>query len=226
MILSLDTATEILGLALLQEGRVVSRLTLAVGRRHSECLPGVPDRFLAEAGSAVSDLTGLAVSLGPGSFTGLRVGLSLAKGLAEALSLPLVGIPTLQALAWPYALSRLPVCGMLDARKKEVFCALFGPNGGTWGRLTPDRALSPEALAEEIREATLLLGSGARVYQEKFQALLGARAVFISPNPEAPDPGDIAYLGWRRLQQGERDDLESLVPIYLRASDAELKFRA
>jgi len=225
MILGLDTSTEILGLALLKEGQVVSAFSLVLGRRHSEHLPGLLDRFLTESGADLSQLTGLAVSIGPGSFTGLRVGLSLAKGLASALNLPLVGVPTLKALAWPYARARIPVCALLDARKGEVFCALFREQNGSWVRMTPDRALSPERLADEIREPTLLVGSGVRIYRDFFTNRLGPLAVFADPNPEAPPPSDIAYLGWQRLQAGERDDVSTLEPSYVRASDAELKFK-
>jgi len=225
MILGLDTSTEILGLALLREGRVVSSLSLAIGRSHSEKLPGTLDRFLTEAGALVSDLSGLAVSIGPGSFTGLRVGLSLAKGMASTLGLPLVGVPTLKALAWRYRPSRLPIGAMLDARKGEVYYALFEEREGTLERNTPDRALSPEALANEIRETILFVGSGVRVYGDFLKNRLGSLAIYASPNPESPDPADIAYLGWQRLRQGERDDLEALEPVYIRASDAELKFK-
>jgi tRNA threonylcarbamoyladenosine biosynthesis protein TsaB len=225
MILGLDTSTEVLGLALLKEGRVVQSLSLAVGRRHSEKLPGALDRFLNEAGAKVTDLSGLAVSLGPGSFTGLRVGLSFTKGLAQALELPLVGVPTLLALAWRFAPARLPIGALLDARKGEVFCAIFHEKEGGLLRMTPDRALSPEAFISEIKEPTLLVGSGVRIYGDFLKTRLGPVAIFVSPNPEAPDPSDIAYLGWQRLKQGERDDLEKLEPVYVRASDAELKFK-
>lgn len=225
MILGLDTSTEILGLALLKEGRVVQSLSLAVGRRHSEMLPSALDSFLTEAGAKVTDLTGLAVSIGPGSFTGLRVGLSFAKGLAHALELPIVGVPTLLTLARGFASKGLPIGALLDARKGEVFCAFFQEKEGELVRMTPDRALSPEAFASEIKEPTLLVGSGVRVYGDLFKTKLGSLAVFVSPNPEAPDPSDIAYLGWQRLMQGERDDLGSLEPVYVRASDAELKFK-
>ncbi len=225
MILGLDTSTEILGLALLREGRVVSSLSLAIGRSHSEKLPGTLDRFLSEAGVLVSELSGLAVSIGPGSFTGLRVGLSLAKGMAYTLGLPLVGVPTLKALAWRCRPSRHPIGAMLDARKGEVFYAQYEERGGELERKSPDRALSPEALANEIREPTLFVGSGVRVYGDFLKNRLGSLAIYASPNPESTDPADLAYLGWQRLRQGERDDLEGLEPVYIRASDAELKFK-
>lgn len=225
MILGLDTSTEILGLALLREGRVVSSLSLAIGRSHSEKLPGTLDRFLSEAGVLVSELSGLAVSIGPGSFTGLRVGLSLAKGMAFTLGLPLVGVPTLKALAWRCRPSSHPIGAMLDARKGEVFYARYEEMGGGLERRSPDRALSPEALVNEIREPTLFVGSGVRVYGDFLKNRLGSLAIYASPNPESPDPADLAYLGWQRLRQGERDDLEGLEPVYIRASDAELKFK-
>jgi tRNA threonylcarbamoyladenosine biosynthesis protein TsaB len=225
LILGLDTSTEILGLALLREGRVVSSLSLAVGRSHSEKLPGTLDRFLSEAGALVTDLSGMAVSIGPGSFTGLRVGLSLAKGMTSTLGLPLVGVQTLKALAWRYRPSRLPIGAILDARKGEVFYSLFEEREGKLERKTPDSALSPEALANEIRDPTLFVGSGVRVYGDFLQNRLGSLAIYASPNPESPDPADIAYLGWQRLRKGERDDLEALEPVYIRASDAELKFK-
>src|SRR5207244_11208452 len=133
-------------------------------RSHTASLPLLVERVLSDAGLVLEDVEGIAVSIGPGSFTGLRIGLALAKGLAFAGGLPLVGVPTLEALAWVVdAAPGTSVCAALDARKREVYAALFALEAGGPRRLTPDLALAPEALAARLpRPCTVVGDAGAR----------------------------------------------------------------
>jgi tRNA threonylcarbamoyladenosine biosynthesis protein TsaB len=185
---------------------------------HSDALLQMVDAALAEAGCAPRALDGVACGAGPGSFTGLRIGLASAKGLCFALDRPLVLVSSLAVLA-----ARAPVgqrvCATLDAHKGEVYAGLFtvedeGPRAGG-----PELALAPARLAELLRaEAPLwVVGEGARRYPE----LLVEGATLLDDDP-APRPGDLARLAARRLAAGAHDDLGRATPSYIRPSEAEL----
>ena len=226
LVLGIETSTIQGGVALVGEAGLLSEYTLNVEATHSERLLPAIDRTLRDAGLELGALQGLAVAIGPGSFTGLRIGLSTAKALAYATGLPLVGVPSLEALAWAVPAARWPICPVLDARKQEVYAALFrtDPDGVT--RLTEDQALAPEALCERISEPTLFLGDGVAVYGELFRRLLGDRFLALPPALRGGRPASVADLGRRRLLLGERDPVDGLVPRYLRPSEAELRRRA
>jgi tRNA threonylcarbamoyladenosine biosynthesis protein TsaB len=188
-------------------------------RSHTASLPVLVERVLGEAGLALEDVEGIAVSIGPGSFTGLRIGLALAKGLAFAGGLPLVGVPTLEALAWVAdAAPGTSVCAALDARKREVYAALFAVEAGGLRRVTPDLALAPEALAARLPRPCTLVGDAGEVYG----AVLGAHARLLPFATHHPRGGVIARLGAARLAAGEAANVGTLEPIYVRPPDAEL----
>lgn len=222
-VMGLETSTTHGGVAIVGEAGVVGEYMLNVEITHSERLLPAVDRLLTDAGFKLSDLGGLAVSIGPGSFTGLRIGLSTVKGLAYATGLPVAAVPTLEAMAWVLPGARLPVCPVLDARKQEVYAALFqhGPEG--LARLMEDSALSPEALCERIRKPTLFLGDGLPAYADLFRRLLGDRLVLPPLTHRGPRAAAVADLGRQRLLAGQREDAASLVPRYLRPSEAELR---
>src|SRR3989442_166155 len=139
-LLAVETSTLAGGAAVLDGELVVGEYALDVSRPHSERLMGAIDRLLTDAGWTVRDLEGLAVSVGPGSFTGLRIGLSTVKGLALALSIPIVAVPTLDAMAALLPFAALPVCPVLDARKREVYASLYRWDGAGMHRVWEDLA--------------------------------------------------------------------------------------
>lgn len=223
LVLGIDTSTTQGGAALLDARGVVSEYTLNVAATHSERLLPAVDRMLHDAGVTLRDLAGLAVAIGPGSFTGLRIGLSTVKGLAYASGLPVVGVPSLEALAWAVPAARWQVCPVLDARKQEVYAAVFRHGRDGLRRLTDDRALAPEALCALIRRPTLFLGDGLGTYGALFRERLGPRFLVPPAASRGSRPACVAELGRARLLAGERDDIDRLVPRYLRPSEAELK---
>jgi len=226
LVLGVETSTMQGGVALVGGDRLVSEYLLNVEATHSERLLPAIDRMLCEAGVGLDAISGIAVSIGPGSFTGLRIGLSTVKGLAYATGLPVVGVPTLEAMAWTVPFAAEQVCPVLDARKHEVYAALFRYERGVLVRLMADAALAPEALCSKIRKPTLFLGDGLPVYGELFRRLLGDR-MLVPPLPSrGARPACVAELGRHRLLRGERDSADSLVPRYLRPSEAELRHRA
>ena len=188
-------------------------------RSHTASLPALVDRVLADAGVTIGDVEGLAVSIGPGSFTGLRIGLALAKGIAFAGGLPLVGVPTLEALA--HVADAAPgetICAALDARKREVYAALFVATEAAPRRVSTDVALAPEALAARLTPPCVLVGDAGEVYGE----VLGARATLRPFATHHPRGGVIARLGAARIAVGEGANPGPLEPTYVRAPDAEL----
>jgi tRNA threonylcarbamoyladenosine biosynthesis protein TsaB len=211
--------------AIVGEDRVLCETVLNVEVTHSERLLPAVDRALGEARVALDALDGIAVSIGPGSFTGLRIGLSTAKGLAYATGLPLVGVPTLEAMAWALPAARWQICPVLDARKQEVYAALFRHGTDGLRRITDDAAMSPEQLCRLIRNPTLFLGDGIGPYGGLLRERLGEKMLLPPVAGRGPRPACVAELGRRRLLRGERDAVESLAPRYLRPSEAELRHR-
>jgi len=225
IILGIETSTMQGGVALLSEEGLIAESFLSVEATHSERLLPAVDRILAEAKLGLGELHGFAVAIGPGSFTGLRIGLSTAKSLSLATGKPLVGLPTLEAIAFGLPFCRWQICPLLDARKKEVYCALFRFQDETLLRIMEDSALTVEALVEKITEPTVFLGDGLKTYGEVLTRCLGKLALFPPLARRFGSAAAVAELGLRRLLRGERDEAGSLVPRYIRPSEAELKSR-
>jgi tRNA threonylcarbamoyladenosine biosynthesis protein TsaB len=218
-VLGIDTATWTAAVGVGRDGVVLAEGTHREARSHTASLPALVERVLAQAALRVDDVEAVAVSIGPGSFTGLRIGLALAKGLAFAGGLPLVGVPTLEALAWVAdAAPGEQICAALDARKHEVYAALFEAAPGGPRRLTPDLALRPEALAARLEPPCVLVGDAGEVYGEA----LGARARIRPFATHHPRGGVIARLGEARMAAGEAANPGTLEPLYVRPPDAEL----
>ncbi len=222
IVLGIESSSTQGGVALVGEEGVIAEYVLSVEATYAERLMPAIDRVLQDARMTILEVEGLAVSIGPGSFTGLRIGLSTVKGLALATGKPVVGVPTLQALAWSLPYCRYPLCPILDARKKEVYCALFEYRDAQLVCLMEDSALSPQALVARISQATLFIGDGWRVYQAFLRQALGALAI-PPPASRGASPAAVADLGRRRLLQGEKNPVEELVARYIRPSEAELK---
>ncbi|MGH7301595.1 MAG: tRNA (adenosine(37)-N6)-threonylcarbamoyltransferase complex dimerization subunit type 1 TsaB, partial [Candidatus Rokuibacteriota bacterium] len=159
-LLALETATLAGGAALLDDGRLVGESRLNIALTHSERLMAVVDRLLQDCGCDARSLDALAVSVGPGSFTGLRVGAATAKGLALALEVEVAPVPTLDALAATLPFANAPVCALLDARKGEVYCSLYRWAGDAMERRWDYLALPPEAAAARLEAPVIVLGDG------------------------------------------------------------------
>lgn len=223
LVLGIDTSTMQGGVALVSRQGLVSDYTLNVKATYSERLLPLIDRALQDAGISLGEVEGLAVAVGPGSFTGLRIGLSTAKGLAVAGEKPLVGVSTLEAMAWTLPFCAHPICPILDARKGEIYCALFRHEGDRLARLTDDAALAPDALVSQIQQPTVFLGDGLAVYEAFVRSQLKELALFPPLAQRGGRAAAVAELGRRRLLQGHRDDIAQLAPRYLRPSEAELQ---
>ncbi len=226
MILAIDTATPHGGVALVSGEKVLSRALLPAGRQASGTILSAVEGLFRSAGSSLSEVSHVAVSAGPGSFTGLRVGMAVAKGFCQGLGARIVPVPTLHGLAQAYPYPGGMVCPVLDARKKEVYAALFGWEDGLCRRLLPDVAVAPEALADLVGGGgTLFCGDGAFTFREFMRERLGNRAVFPPEGEGRPDAGAVGLLAARLIREGTAADLRTLVPAYLRSSEAEVRRR-
>jgi tRNA threonylcarbamoyladenosine biosynthesis protein TsaB len=222
-ILAIDTATRVGSIAVVQGSVLKAQQILNVSATHNQrLLPGI-ERILADAGWSLDDIDGFAVSLGPGSFTGLRIGLSIIKGLAWATNKPLAGVPTLDALAANVSFVPHKICPILDARKGEIYTAFYRQgDGGIPRRLTSYMAIKPEKLLALISETTVLIGDGLLSYGDYLKKELGNRLVVPPPHLSVIHASSVAWLGWHRLRSGEYDDVSSCTPLYVRPSEAEL----
>jgi len=221
LLLALDTSTLAGSVALLEDELVRGEVSLNMGRKHTErLLPGM-DWLLQELELEPKQLQAIAVGIGPGSFTGLRVGLATAKGLALSLEIPLVGILSLDAIAWPVRFYPGTILALIDARKGQVF-ARFYQGGNELSPLSEPMVLDPEALPAKIPEKTLAVGEGFRAYQSVFSRL-GEKVHGAGFEFDSPRASIIGRLGLKRLNAGETDSPDTLAPVYLRGSDAEYK---
>jgi tRNA threonylcarbamoyl adenosine modification protein YeaZ len=214
MQLAIDTSTETAGIALLEAGEVAAELTWHSGQNHTtELLPNL--RALLKSDD-LSVIEAVFVAMGPGSFNGLRVGVSTAKGLAYSLEVPLVGINTLEADAYQHAGAGLPVCPVQNAGRGELAVARYRLSGREWIQLEAAHVTNTETLCEKTGEKTLFCGeylpNVATVINERLEEL----AVIVTPATRLRRAAFLAELGLKRLAAGETDDPATLQPVYLR----------
>jgi tRNA threonylcarbamoyladenosine biosynthesis protein TsaB len=219
-VLGIETSTAVCGAALVRDGRVASEALLEMDRVHAERLIGQIDDVLRSGRARLADLTGLAVSIGPGSFTGLRIGVSVAKGLAYARTIPLVGVPTLEALARHACAVEGMATGTrllaaLDARRDEVYCQFFTVVDGLPQSAGDACDLTVTAVAARLSDSeTVLTGTGA---EKIFGAVSGLRRIRMASRQALRcSASSVALLGEMLLQAGKADDTARLEPRYIK----------
>jgi tRNA threonylcarbamoyladenosine biosynthesis protein TsaB len=225
-VLGIDTSTSCGSVGLIDDESIISEYLLNIPVTHSERLLGAIELILKEARFAIGDLDGWALSLGPGSFTGLRIGVSTAKGLAFATQKPVAGVSTLDVLAHQISPTPYLICPILDARKGEVYTAFYRyEEGNDLKRQSAYQAIKPEELIKKIQERTIFIGDGVRTYGEYLRNSLASLAISPPPPLNLPHGSVVAKLGLEILRKGECLDLATFTPLYVRPSEAEMKFR-
>jgi tRNA threonylcarbamoyladenosine biosynthesis protein TsaB len=224
-VLAIDTATPRVSVAVGRDGEVVGEVSLAGGRRHAEQLAPAIQYLCAEVDAALEQLAVLAVGLGPGLFTGLRVGVTTARVMAQTLRIPVVGVPTLDLIAYPLRHASRTVVSVVDARRDEVFFACYQPVPGGVQRMGEYEVTTPDGLAGELAargEDFLLAGDGALRYAEQLGRL--DRVELAGPGAAAPSAGALAELATARYEREEFSPPNDVHPLYLRRSDAEIEW--
>ena len=225
-VLGIDTSTPCGSVGLADDGGVISEYLLNVPVTHSERLLAAIHFVLKEAGCTVKALDGWAVSLGPGSFTGLRIGVSTVKGLAYATGKPVVGVPTLDGLAAQISPTPYLICPILDARKKEVYTAFYRYHEkNLLARLSDYQAIRPEVLIREVKEKTIFIGNGVNTYGEILRNALPSFALFPAAPLHLLHGSMVAKLGLDLLLKKDCLDIATFSPIYVRPSEAEVKWQ-
>lgn len=215
------------GIAIADDSRgLIAEARLNVKTTHSERLMTVIGQVVEQSGLLLDDIDIYAVASGPGSFTGLRIGLSTAKGLAYATGRPVVTVSTLEAFAWNLPFSRYPVCIMLDARRGEVYTALYRWEEGRFVTEIGETSVKPEELLGRLEGTILFAGEGTIVYRDRIIEALGSHAVFAPAHKMVPSPASLAMLGLARAAAGAFTDPFGAIPLYIRKSEAEVKLEA
>lgn len=218
-VLAIDTASRTCSVAVCRNDDILAEITDGSGETHSRHLMAMVDRALSMSVGKLEAIDGLAVNRGPGSFTGVRIGISTAKGLAAAAGRPLVGVSGLAVLAWQALPTPHVICPMLDARRQEVYCARYRFQDGRLVALTPETVCPPEAALKDAGTPVVLIGDGARAYRDRLAALLGPHFDLAPAFQHPIRAGVLAIIARPRLEQSE-NDLETLVPQYIRPSYA------
>lgn len=216
-LLAIDTSGPVCGVAVAEDKRILSEMTVLNKRTHSANLMPMIENVLQSAGTTLADIDRIAAVTGPGSFTGIRIGISTVKGMAHGANKPCVGVDALEALAVSAGAFDGVVCPIQDARAGQVYGAAF--RDGT--RLMEDRAIHLEDYAEAIRtfgDRFLFTGDGMEVHQQRLKELLGGRALFAPAHLSFLRPSAVALLG---MKSGTELDYLALMPYYLRPPNAE-----
>jgi tRNA threonylcarbamoyladenosine biosynthesis protein TsaB len=221
-ILAVDTATSGCSVALTDGEHLLSEINLVSTQTHSRHLTGMIREACRLAGLAVGGMDAYAVVKGPGSFTGLRIGVSTVKGLAEAAGRPIVGISALQALAEQAAASTPLICPLIDARRGEVYFSTYRMIDRVLVERHPEGVMRPEHALHSIDAPCTFVGNGAVLYRSMIRDSLGESAYFSCASAHVIRASTVARLACKRLENGDSDEVTHLVPAYVRKSDAQI----
>jgi len=220
-LLAVDTATESCGVAVITDGRIQAELSLVHGETHTKHIVTAIDEALGLAGAALTEIDAFAVTRGPGSFTGLRIGISTMKGMAFAAGKPIIGVSSLEVLAYQAEGDSRLVCPMIDARRNEIYWRIYRRKAGTLTPVTSERVGSVNHLADEIDESCMFIGNIAPRFTTQLLQLVKQTSQWAPAGDNAIRPAVLAQLAWQRFNLGRVDNVKTFVPIYIRKSDAE-----
>jgi len=223
-ILALDTSGVTASVALLQGETVLAELFLNLGRNHSEILLPSIDHLLIATGLELRAIDVFACTVGPGSFTGIRIGVSTVKGLALAVDRPIVGLSALEVLAMNAMGFQRKICPMIDARKEQVYAGLYADNGTeSLTNIIPERLVKANDFLELIAGDAVFIGTGAVKYGDIIRRRLVGRGYFVVDHLHQVHASAVGALAGRKALAGGLTDAVKLIPLYLRRSEAEEK---
>jgi len=221
-ILGIDTSSPKGSIAITLKNKIISEKAISGHTSYSKNLFFIIDSILQDTNLNISQVDAFAISIGPGSFTGLRVGLSSALGFSLAQKKPVVSVETLFAMADTIPFTEKIICPVIDARKGELYTSFFQyDDNNQIRRLGEDRAVKPEFLVNEIKKTTLFFGSGVDTYGKVLSQKLGNLAVFHNGSSNTT-AASVAKLAFEKIKNGEKTDSALLKPKYVRRAEAEM----
>ncbi len=222
-VLGVDTVSKSCSVSIVEKQALISELTLSKKETHARHLMGMIDHVTRLSGMKPGDLDGYSVTIGPGSFTGIRIGISTVKGLAAGSGKPVVGVSSLDALANALSNTSKLICTMLDARRGEVYFSCYKYQNGCIKKICPEQALPPEKVVATIKEPCIFIGDGSMVYKKVIQDELGELACFADLFQNEVKASIVGKLGIDRMESKGVQSHEDLKPFYIRKCDAEIK---
>lgn len=230
-ILAVDTASKSCSVAVAEDSSLLALQTIISDQTHSKHLMSMVDKTLELADLKSSEIDGFAVTTGPGAFTGLRIGISAVKGLAFALKKPVTCVSNLDVLAMQTACYSSLICSMIDARRGEVYAALYrlercGFKQDVLTKKNKENVLPPEKALDGINEPCMFVGNGSCLYKKNIKDILGDYAFFASPSQNKTCASTVAHLGLIQLKNNIFSKIETIVPHYIRKSDAQINAKA
>ena len=225
-ILAVDTAEQSCSIALVEDGVPVCESFLINRTTHSRTLMDTIARMVEkEAAITINDIDGFIAACGPGSFTGLRIGISVIKGLAFALSKPLAGVSSLDGIAFQFTFSSIPVCVLMDAKRSEVYFAMYHFSNGSLIKKSEERVLSPEEAISiaAVNSKCLFAGSGAMAFRSLIQKVMEDKALFAPPFQNFIKASALANIVFEDISRLSLSP-DGIIPVYLRRSDAEINY--
>lgn len=223
ILLSADTSSARFSIALLKEGMLVDEFESESSNAHSSDLLTEIDRLLSKNSYDIKDIEGFCVGLGPGSFTGLRIGITTIKGLALSLKRPITGVPSIDSLAYNLLGHKGRVCAIIDAKQKKLYSRVYTCNGKSIDPKTGFLLLGIDELLNKLKAPAIFLGDGVGLYKDYIMEEMGSKARF---GPEAtwyPKAAIIGKLGYERLKTGKKDNVFSLAPLYIYPKECQIK---
>ncbi|HEX9437481.1 MAG TPA: tRNA (adenosine(37)-N6)-threonylcarbamoyltransferase complex dimerization subunit type 1 TsaB [Candidatus Limnocylindria bacterium] len=215
-LLAIDTSTAHASVALYDGRTVLAEATWYAQRRHDDHLFPEIDRLLALGGVALADVTRVGVAIGPGSFTGVRVAIAAAQGIARASDAATVGVATIDVAAWPFASARLRVCALIPAGRGEHYSAMYRRRRGAWERTSGIDIGTVADLARTIATDTIFAGEIDDATAAELRERVGARAILPSVGARIRRAGHLAEIAWERAEAGEGAHAGALEPLYIR----------
>ena len=223
-ILGIDTSSPTGSVALVDNDDVISESLLNSSKNYSDKLLIEVDAVLNSSKTKLNQINGFVITTGPGSFTGLRVGMSLLKGLILATQKPFASVNTLDAYAETVQPGPYAICPVLDARKKEVYTALYNSKNGLCVRETPDQAITPMELCDQIKKPTAFVGNGLVAYRELLSSRLRKKYIHNAPLKKLTVAASAVLIASRDFEKNLQNNLDSLTINYIRPSEAELNY--
>jgi len=226
LILSIDSSTESASCAILEENRLLGEISFNYKKQHSVILMTMVDNLLKNLALTITDIDGFVISKGPGSFTGLRIGIATVKGLSQGTGKPFLGVSSLDALAYNMAFTSGIVCPIIDALRGNVYTALYKFNGAKLEKISDYLLISIDELLillKEKEETCTFIGDAVHIFKDKLvEALPGVQ--FAPVHLNLARASALGELGLSSLALGNHDDINTFAPLYLRKCQAEREY--